>query len=194
MDNVNCVGGESTLLQCDHSGLFKHNCDHGKDVSVRCILREDQRVKNITLSVEIINNSPSTVHTVLISWVLYNNTLDEPNSFDVRCSSGQHSTEISVSGQQFSTYLIGLLRVTDYNCCVSAVYELYRADGICTEITTPELFITPTTMLRASETKAVSGVLGFFVAILLVLLIISGVALAYLLLPKWKRNAILTSR
>ena len=45
-------------------------------------------------------------------------------------------------------------------------------------------------MTKASETNVVGGVLGFIVVILLVLLIISGIALAYLLLPRWKRNAI----
>ena len=97
---------------------------------------------------------------------------------------------MSASGQNVTMKLMGLLPVTSYNCCVSAVYELYQADGICDEIETPELFISTTTMTKASETNVVGGVLGFIVVILLVLLIISGIALAYLLLPKCKRNGI----
>ena len=177
-----------------------HNCDHSEDVSVRCILREDQRVKNITLSVEIIS-VPSTVHTALISWVLYNTTVDEPTSFDVKCSNEHHSITMSVSGQSLTTQLTGLLPVTSYNCCVSAVYELYRADGICDKIETPELFssatvnqISSTASGHDSETNIVGGVLGFTVVILLVLLIIAGIALAYLILPRSKRNAISGAR
>ena len=142
LDDVNCEGNEATLLNCSHRGLFVHNCDHSKDVSVRCILREDQRVKNITVSVEIIRNQPpSTVHAVLISWVFNNNnyaTTDIPNSFDVKCSNEQHSITMSVGGQNF-TYLLGLHPSTSYNCCVSAVYERYIADSVCDGIETPTL-------------------------------------------------------
>ena len=108
---------------------------------------------------------------------------------------------MSVSGQDFTARLMGLLPLTSYNCCVSAVYELYQADGICHDIETPELFISATTanvtvtMLRAtsdhhSDAKLVGGVLGFIVVILSVLLIISGAALVFLLLPRWKGNGI----
>ena len=204
LDDVNCNGVETALLDCRHPWLFVHNCDHSEDVSVRCVLREDQRVKNITLSVDIIN-IPSTVHTALISWVLHNTTMDEPNSFDVECFNEQHSIAMSVSGQNFTvtTYLVGLLPTTSYNCCVSAVYQLYVADGICTEVETPKLFVKSTTTqiprssnftteipklsnIRDPESNIVGGVLGFIIAILLVLLAISGVTLVYLLLPRWK--------
>ena len=196
MDDVNCNGGESTLLDCNHRELFEHNCNHGEDVSVRCILKEDQRVKNISLSVEIINNnhSPSTVHTALISWVLHNYTMDEPITFDIECSNERHSITMSVSGQDSTTHLMGLLPITSYNCCVSAVYELYRAEGVCDdEIETPELFISATTTANSdhdSDAKLVGGVLGFINVILSVLLIISGAALVFLLLPRWKGNGI----
>ena len=191
LDNVNCNGMETALLDCRHRRLFVHNCDHSKDVSVRCVLRKDQRVKNITLSVDIIN-IPSTVYTALISWVLHKTTMDEPNSFFVICSdeSKQHSVAMSVSGQNFTTYLVGLLPTTSYSCCVSSVYELYVADEVCKEIETPKLFVRSTTTeilrsstnSRASESNntIVGGVLGFIIVILLILLTISGVALVYL--------------
>ena len=200
LDNVDCLGSETALLSCSHRGLLVNNCDHSKDVSVRCVLREDQRVKNITLSVHIIN-VPSTVHTALISWVLHKTTMDEPNSFYVTCfdESEQHIVAMSVSGQNFTTYLTGLLPLTSYNCCVSAVYKLYVADEICTEIETPKLFIRSTTTeilrsstnSRASESNntIVGGVLGFIIVILLILLTISGVVLVYLQLA-WKRSVI----
>ncbi len=195
--NVGCNGMELKLLNCTRN--TPSNCGHNKDVSVRCILRDDQRIKNMTVSANVIDmNTPSTVHTALISWALYNTTMDEPISFDVECSDERHSITMSVRGQNFSTHLTGLLPLTSYNCCVSAVYELYRADGICDdEIETPELFTrgaatTTVAMLRASDSdhdsdvKIVGGVLGFIVMILLVLLI---TALVLLLLPRWKINA-----
>ena len=195
LDDVTCAGTETTLLSCFDSG---HNlvpavgdCNHNNDISVRCVLKEEQQIKNINISVNIIDvNAPSTVHTALISWVLYNTTMDEPTTFDVKCSNEQHSITMSVSGQNFTTHLMGLLPFTSYNCCVSAVYERYIADSVCDGIEIPHLDYTATQFLRAdhnSETEVVGGVLGFIVVILLVLLIISGVALVYLLL---KRNAL----
>ena len=191
LDNVDCNGREPTLLNCSHRGFFVHDCDHSKDASVQCILREDQRVKNITLSVEVIDTL-STVHTALISWELHNTTTDKPKSFDVKCSNEHHSITVSVSGQNFIMHLLGLLPLTSYNCCVFAVYELYVADGICVETETPELFVGAATVttLRASETNVVGGVLGFIIVILFILLIISVLALVYLTQPRWKRSEI----
>ena len=34
MDNVNCVGNESNLLNCTH--LINHNCIHSEDAGVEC--------------------------------------------------------------------------------------------------------------------------------------------------------------
>jgi hypothetical protein len=186
--NVGCNGRESELFECSHDTPYS-NCGHNRISGVQCILREDQRVKNMIVSVDIIDiNTPSIVHTALISWVLYNTTTDEPISFDVECSNERHSIIMSVRGQDFTTHLTGLLPLTSYNCCVSAVNELYRADGICDdEIETPELFASD----HDSDTKIIGGVLGFIVMILLVLLVISGAALVFLILPRWKRNAVL---
>ncbi|XP_064176535.1 deleted in malignant brain tumors 1 protein-like isoform X3 [Anguilla rostrata] len=36
MDDVGCSGNESSLSQCSHGGLGKHNCDHGKDAGAVC--------------------------------------------------------------------------------------------------------------------------------------------------------------
>ncbi len=40
LDDVNCTGYETTLTNCSHGGWGSHNCDHGKDVSVRCYSQE----------------------------------------------------------------------------------------------------------------------------------------------------------
>ena len=36
LDNVNCNGYESRLIDCRHSGLSNHNCDHHQDAGVVC--------------------------------------------------------------------------------------------------------------------------------------------------------------
>ena len=189
--NVGCKGGESKLLDCTYR---ISDCGHNKDVSVQCILREDQRVKNITLDVNVVSAPAGTLHTAFVSWILHNTTAEEPNSFDVKCFNKHHSLAMLAGGQNFTTHLLGLLPLTSYNCCVSAVYELYVADGTCIEIETPELFVgdTTVTMLRASETNVVGGVLGFIIVILFILLIISVLALVYLSQPRWKKNEITT--
>ena len=36
MDNVDCVGDEEGLSQCDFTGWVTHNCRHGEDAGVEC--------------------------------------------------------------------------------------------------------------------------------------------------------------
>ena len=34
LDNVHCIGSETTLLQCSHSTI--DNCGHSEDAGIRC--------------------------------------------------------------------------------------------------------------------------------------------------------------
>ena len=36
LDNLNCYGSESRLIDCYHNGIGIHNCDHSDDASLRC--------------------------------------------------------------------------------------------------------------------------------------------------------------
>ena len=38
LDDVNCAGTESSISECSHSNLGRHNCNHGEDAGVRCFI------------------------------------------------------------------------------------------------------------------------------------------------------------
>lgn len=42
MDDINCVGNESSISQCQHSGWGNHNCGHSEDVSVNCSAQQSK--------------------------------------------------------------------------------------------------------------------------------------------------------
>ncbi len=50
LGNVNCLGEESSFLECDNGGLNRSRCLHGQDVGVRCDRTQpDQYGKMITV-------------------------------------------------------------------------------------------------------------------------------------------------
>ena len=40
LDNVQCTGTESRIIDCPHNGVGTHNCAHSEDVGVRCQIRK----------------------------------------------------------------------------------------------------------------------------------------------------------
>ena len=185
MDNVNCDSSELLLLECDHNGLFRHNCGHRKDAGARCGDDLIQRLSYINASVIDLSNS-----VVSVTWMLQNNTVDEPSLFEVECSSERHSTTILESNRTFTTQLGGLLPSTPYNCCVSAVYEVYATTKLCT----PVLIIPVTdTMVHlpkhaSNSANVVGGVLGFIIIVLIILLAILGTHTIVVYLIKLRRH------
>ena len=37
LDDVSCIGNESRLIDCSHSGLGVHDCTHADDAGIRCL-------------------------------------------------------------------------------------------------------------------------------------------------------------
>ena len=209
MDNVECYSNEARLLDCRHVELphWWYRCESGGGAAVRCRNRE-LNVRNV--GVALVNTSGHTAYaTAVVSWELQENTEYQPNSFSVKCSNEQHRIELSMdNNHNFTTQVGGLLSsATYYICCVSAAYGSYMADGICallplqssnitleSAISTPnEISATDATISRLIQTDGsaqdnrisiVGGVLGFIIAVLVILLAIFGGALLCLLRSK----------
>ena len=43
LDDVKCIGNETTLAQCNHSDFGVTDCDHTEDVSVVCATGEESQ-------------------------------------------------------------------------------------------------------------------------------------------------------
>ena len=155
----------------------------------------------------------TTHSTVLIVVILQNNNVT--NLFQVGCYNQQHGVYVSnlVSNEtnSFTTHLRGLFSSSFYTCCTSAIcYQQYVTRGTCTNIETPELLTTTESLDTSSpvesrisnqtESKAmtsvslVGGILGFIIAVLLILLSLSVIALICLLQPNLKKYVILKVR
>ena len=37
LTRLGCTGTESSLIDCTHSGIGSHTCDHSRDAGVRCL-------------------------------------------------------------------------------------------------------------------------------------------------------------
>ena len=125
-------------------------------------------------------------HNVLITWELTN----EPQSFEVECFNEKHRITTLINNGSFrSINLEGLHPSTSYTCCVLAIYEFYEAKRICNITETPDLFSSGSN-LSSTSVNVIGGILGFIIAILVVVLAVCGVTLVYLLQPRFLKSVV----
>ena len=65
LDNVQCTGTESRIIDCPHNGVGTHNCVHSEDVGVRCQLRMFSVY--IILNLAYLHDSSSFAHSRMCS-------------------------------------------------------------------------------------------------------------------------------
>ena len=202
LDDVECnPSAHRSLLQCEHSPLYEHDCAHREDAGVRCVT---ELVKNVSAA-NVTTPNYSTLHTVLINVTLINNNTSITNNlFQVGCYNQQHGVYVNYSlsneTNSFTIYMRGLFPSSFYICCTSAIcYQHYVGRGICTNIKTPELLTTTdgsVLFTNQAESKAmtsvslVGGILGFIIAVLLVLLSLSVIAFVCQIQPNLKKFVI----
>ena len=197
LDNVECDAREANLLECDHNGLFVHNCNHREDAGVKCN-RDEESITNISVNIIRLSTSHGSAYAALITWISQNMTQYQPSSYKTECFNEQHQVKMLVNNETFSLEILGLFPSTSYNCCVSAVHGSYtaRRSRVCIETTTIDIPLSgiPTmsceNLKRDSRSMAdtIGGVLGFIIVILLILLAVSVAALVYLLHPRLFRG------
>jgi hypothetical protein len=159
LHNVRCESDiDMTILECCIGRVSRPGrCIQRGPVGVRCS-GDDQFITNISATL-MIDEAPTTgstldsthYHNILVVWQIQQNRLRttavQLRSFEVRCFNEMHSIKVSLSNTTFSTQIGGLLRSSyNYTCCVSAVYESYTAQGVCTQAETiePQLLTTVT--------------------------------------------------
>ena len=58
LDNVQCVGSESSLSNCPANAIGTHNCAHSEDAGVRCVVGKLVRCINLVSS----HHQPTSSH------------------------------------------------------------------------------------------------------------------------------------
>ena len=193
LDNVNCNSRESTLIQCQHRGVYRHNCKHEDDAGVRCDIEQE--------SINVSATAPATdsVTAAVVSWELQNNLAHEVRLFEVECFNENHMITMWTSNNTFVTQIAGLHPFNNYTCCVSAVFgsqEMTTVTKSCSyieilaKISSPEDNVESCTTAccmqatcdcATNSSDVVGGVLGFVIIVLLILLALTGTALVCLL-------------
>ena len=179
MGNVNCRSTEARLRDCVYSNYSSCTHARGRGAGVRC-----RAFKKVNISTDI---------TVTWEYHWHNSSSLQPHSFEVKCFNKQHSKTLTASAETSRISVGDLNPFASYNCCVSVKYyhENYIDETQCTVIGTMDAFTRAAKTEMFSQTKSsskmeklIGGVLGFIIAVLLLILVVCGGALLYLLRSK----------
>ena len=168
LHNVRCEPDrDMTILECCKSRVSKPDrCIQRGPAAVRCS-GDDQFIRNVSATL-ITDGTPTTSSTldltcyynVMVIWQINQDwlrTTAVPRSFEVRCFNEMYSIKIlSLSNTTFTIQIGGLLRSSyNYTCCVSAVYDSYTAQGVCTqaEIRRESQLLTTVTEIFSTEAE-----------------------------------------
>lgn len=150
---------------------------------------------------------------VVVAWELQENQVNDLRLFEVSCFNENHIITLWASNKTYATQLAGLSPFSNYSCCVLAVLGSQKSTTVTKSCSYIEILekmsspedhvdtISPATTTADSEATSlavsapcncrisysanvVSGILGFVVIVLLILLALTGTALVYLLRSK----------
>ena len=183
MDNVTCNSREAKLLKCQHVNLTDpqqqamHRCVTDGGAGVKCPIPLE------TVSVKYLSTFHCPLQYINISWQLHSKVIFQPSLFNLMCSNDKlsHRVEVWVDNKTFTVQLGRLIpSATNYTCCVRAAISGPQLsstliDEICTQVTVVSSTPTePSDIKYTSDnnyrTSIVGGILGFIIAILLILL------------------------
>ena len=207
-----CDAHEITLLQCNHGGLRTHNCGHHEDVGVKCSEREE-RLLNIGVDVHTalitwrLQNSTlrwPTSYVVKCFNERHCIEMSVNNAFSVQLMGLIPSISYNCCvSAVYESYVY-----TPKGGCIEAVIiqpseapinanrqpnETSQPEGVLTTSSESPMIQLSACESQGSDSRAsnsssadtIGGVLGFIIAILLILLAISGATLVYLLRLKF---------
>ncbi|XP_038135029.1 tenascin-X-like [Cyprinodon tularosa] len=126
LDNVNCTGTESLLIQCSHNGFENHNCGHHKDAGVIC--SADQNAEGFIQSEE-------DESSITLQW----NKVSNNTSFVLQFNGTETNIDVPNGDGPVTHTVSSLTAETKYLFTLFSVFENVRSSGVqLIAVTAPE--------------------------------------------------------
>ena len=62
LDDVVCIGNETSLVQCSHNGFNEHNCDNSEDIVLMCVGKRITQFMYVVLFAIVCGNCITVAH------------------------------------------------------------------------------------------------------------------------------------